>query len=89
MTEPLRRFTFTDWLATASITSGPAGDLIDDMLTDDRLPGFRSLGHMRAHLKRRSACCGAMQAASAVWRRYRRWRDRQALELVAQSLSNT
>ena len=66
-----------NWLARARITDDPAGDLIGDLLKDHNLPRqIPSLEALQAYLQSRNACHEAIKAGSVVWRRYRRWQDR-------------
>jgi len=67
---------FRDWVMRAKITDDPAGDLIGDIRRDTRLwcrpLDIHSAAELRAHLRFRSACDGALKAAGTVWRRYER-----------------
>jgi len=72
--------TFADWIMQAKITDNPAGDLVGDMQHDFRcrarkgiaLPAIHSAAELRGYLHRAGACNGAVEAAAAVWRRFKR-----------------
>jgi hypothetical protein len=76
----------TKWLAQTTITDDPVGDLIADMQRDVRqgvtIPSFNNIGDMRAVLCSRNACDEALATVPAAWRRYKRWRDRQAFRCI-------
>jgi hypothetical protein len=59
-------------------SSGMAGDLIGDMSYDKTLRDFGSLAEFRSYLRFHNACDEAVKAAPAVWRRFERWRQKQA-----------
>jgi uncharacterized protein YozE (UPF0346 family) len=68
---------FNEWVMQARVTNDPAGDLIDDMRADQKLPSiFHSIGELRRYLILKNACRGALVAVPVVWRRYRHWLDR-------------
>jgi hypothetical protein len=65
-----------EWLAKTRTTDDPAGDLIEDMRRDPRLPPlFPNINSMRIYLQTSGACREALQAVPIVWRRYKRWLD--------------
>jgi hypothetical protein len=62
---------FLAWLATATATDDPAGDLISDLRDDGRKPvNFPSCAALRRYLISRHACREALAAAPAAWRRF-------------------
>jgi hypothetical protein len=66
---------FSEWLAAATITDDPIGDLIDDLRRDGRRSSnFSSCADLRRFLREHRACREALRVAPAVWRRYQAWR---------------
>jgi YozE SAM-like protein len=67
------------WLSRAKVTDDPAGDFVTDMRDDRQAPKtFASLGDLRAYLRSRRACDGALGAASDAWLRFTTWKKRRA-----------
>ncbi len=71
----------TRWLSKARITDDPEGDLIKDMRHDADSTGtepplFPNIDAMRGYLRSKGACHEALQVVPGVWRRYKRWLDR-------------
>jgi hypothetical protein len=62
---------FLDWLAVATVTDDPPGDLIDDLRRDTRKPAdIPSRAELRRYLRLRRACREALRTVPAVWRRF-------------------
>jgi hypothetical protein len=68
---PQGKLSFLAWLAVASVTDDPAGDLIDDLRRDPRKPAdIASRAALRSYLVSRRACREALRTVPAVWRRF-------------------
>lgn len=66
--------TFKDFLKEAEATDDAVGDLIKDCLRDRTLPDdMLTQQHFRRYLRLKSACSGALSAASGLWDRYEDW----------------
>jgi hypothetical protein len=65
--------TFAQYIRAARATDDPRGDFIADAKAEiraDRFPRVEGWEDLRAHLRTRRACPGAVRAAAAVWDEY-------------------
>ena|ERR1700761_7990236 len=72
--------TFTDWVMVVRVNPGRLSDhLVHDLKHDNTLPAtFNRLDEFRSYLISQHACRIAVSLAAPVWKRYRRWVERQA-----------
>jgi hypothetical protein len=71
------------WLRRAPLTDDLAGNLIADMCRDPNVPRlFRNIEHMRGYLRTMDAAQNVVaDVMLVVWRRYRKWLDRNPVRL--------
>jgi hypothetical protein len=66
--------TFRQFVTRSVSRDNPRGDLVQDLKSDSRLPThFDSWDSFEGYLYSRRACDGALVAARAYWREYKRY----------------